>query len=132
MQQSCHTTWRKFATCLALTGVLLYATLLPWSAAMQQAAAVTLANFAKDLAHSLCTSQSPIAEGVEAPALPAPQSETCEICKAVGCTAFAVILPESVALPFEFVPTGYAQAQDDQTLASSSIPPRSRAPPIPS
>ena len=101
MLHSCHTTWRKFATCLALTSVLIYATLLPWSAAMQQAAAVTLETFTKDLAHTLCASQASIGEAAEAPALPTPQSETCEICKAIGCTAFAVILPEGPAFPFQ-------------------------------
>ena len=130
MLHSCRTTWRKFATRLALTGVLLYVTLLPWSAAMQQAAAITLDAFAKDLAHTLCTSQTPTAQAAEAPALPAPQSDTCEICKAIGCTPFAVILPEQAALPLEFSRPGYGHTQDGQTLASSFIPPRSRAPPI--
>lgn len=129
MLQSGRTTWRHLAAYLALLGVTMYATLLPWSAAMQQAAAITLARFAGDLARTPCASSAPNADAVGAPALPAPQSGTCEICKAIGCSAFAVTLPSALALPFVFVPAVYAAAPDDQAAAPTLIAPRSRAPP---
>lgn len=128
MLQSGRTTWRHFAAYLALLGVTMYATLLPWSAAMQQAAAITLAQFASDLAQTPCTS-GPDAHAVGAPALPTPQSDTCEICKAIGCSAFAVTLPSGLELPFAFVSAVYTAAPDDQAAAPPLLAPRSRAPP---
>jgi hypothetical protein len=126
MLQSGRTTWRHFAAYLALLGVTMYATLLPWSAAMQQAAAITLARLAGDLAQTPCVSDG---HAVGAPTLPAPQSDTCEICKAIGCSAFAVTLPSGLELPLVFVSAVYAAAPDDQAAAPPLLAPRSRAPP---
>jgi hypothetical protein len=129
MLQSGRTTWCHFAAYLALLGVTMYATLLPWSAAMQQAAAITLAQFADDLAQTPCVSGAPDSHAVGAPALPAPQSDTCEICKAVGCSAFAVTLPSGFTLPIAFASAVYAAVTDDRAAALTLIAPRSRAPP---
>jgi hypothetical protein len=129
MLQPGRTIWRHFAAYLALLGVTMYATLLPWSAAMQQAAAITLARFAGDLAQTPCASGATDTHAVGAPALPAPQSDTCEICKAIGCSAFAITLPWGLELPFAFASAVYAAAADDRATAPPLLAPRIRAPP---
>jgi hypothetical protein len=129
MLRSSRVVWRYFAVLLALTSVLVYSTLLPWQAAMRQATTMTLAALSADLAEGPCFSHGSNAESVDGPALPTPQSGDCEICKAIGSSTFALILPAHCVPQSEFTPAAYTLALADTAAPTFPVAPRSRAPP---
>lgn len=118
--------WCRLAERLALFGVLLHATLVPWTAA---AMAAERSASQPELARLvICHDQAPSGDAAGVPVAPTQQKKECEHCKGVGCLKLAVLAAAAAHQSPPTQPAESAIAAPGMQLAVVSTP-RNRGPP---
>lgn len=131
MLRSAHSGLHRIAAGLALLGVMLHVTLLPWHEGLRVAARHQLATLTADLG-ALCHGGRVSDTDERAPTTPRPGAPDCPVCLGLAASQLAVaVAVEPLARP-NVRTLARVLPRDDVAHGASSVEPRSRGPPAPS